>query len=164
MKTIQIKGKPYIPVNERLKHFRTSDQFKDWAIAEEITDINDSEILVKISIIDQEGRCRVNAHSHEYRDSSMINKTSFLENAMTSALGRALGYLGIGIDTSIATYEEVGNAVKKQDLFKRQKLTDAQVKKTLEGTREQALNVMAKFDLTPNQKQLLISKFNLNGN
>ena len=39
------------------------------------------------------------AHSQEYRDSSYINKTSFVENGFTSALGRALGYLGIGIDT-----------------------------------------------------------------
>ena len=31
-----------------------------------------------------------------------------------SAVGRALGLFGIGIDTSIASAEEVGNAVKQQ--------------------------------------------------
>jgi hypothetical protein len=38
-----------------------------------------------------------------------------LENGFTSALGRALGYLGIGIDTSIASADEVNIAVKKQE-------------------------------------------------
>jgi hypothetical protein len=42
------------------------------------------------------------------------NKTSFIENCETSAIGRALGLLGIGIDTSIASAEEVTNAIANQ--------------------------------------------------
>ena len=49
--------------------------------------------------------------------STFINKTSALENSETSAVGRALGMYGIGIDTSIASAEEVGNAVKQQEDF-----------------------------------------------
>jgi hypothetical protein len=33
----------------------------------------------------------------------------------TSAVGRALGFLGIGVETSIATAEEVSNAIKQQE-------------------------------------------------
>ena len=46
--------------------------------------------------------------------SSFINKTSALENCETSSVGRALGFLGIGIDTSIASREEVDNAIHQQ--------------------------------------------------
>ena len=52
--------------------------------------------------------------AYEVEGSSFINKTSFIENCETSAIGRALGNLGIGIDTSVASYEEVANAVKQQ--------------------------------------------------
>ena len=47
--------------------------------------------------------------------SSQINKTSALENCETSAVGRALGMLGIGIDGSIASADEVKNAVHQQE-------------------------------------------------
>jgi len=46
--------------------------------------------------------------------SSNINKTSYVENCETSAIGRALAILGIGIDTSIASANEVQDAIAKQ--------------------------------------------------
>ena len=46
--------------------------------------------------------------------SSNINKTSYIENCETSAVGRALAMLGIGIDTSIASANEVTEAIAKQ--------------------------------------------------
>ena len=60
------------------------------------------------------GNVLATGHASEKDGSSFINKTSALENAETSAVGRALGILGIGIDSSIASAEEVGNAVKNQ--------------------------------------------------
>ena len=53
-------------------------------------------------------------HAHEEKSSSNINKTSYVENCETSAIGRALGILGIGIDTSVATANEVQDAIDKQ--------------------------------------------------
>ena len=52
--------------------------------------------------------------AYEKEGASFINKTSALENCETSSVGRALGFLNIGIDTSIATAEEVGNAIHQQ--------------------------------------------------
>jgi hypothetical protein len=52
--------------------------------------------------------------AQEDKAASMINKTSYVENCETSAVGRALGFLGIGIETSIATADEVSMAVNKQ--------------------------------------------------
>jgi hypothetical protein len=53
-------------------------------------------------------------HAYEKESSSFINKTSYIENCETSAVGRALAMAGFGIDTSIASAEEVGNAINNQ--------------------------------------------------
>ena len=52
--------------------------------------------------------------AYERESTSFINKTSYIENCETSCVGRALGMLGIGIDTSIASAEEVENALENQ--------------------------------------------------
>jgi hypothetical protein len=116
MKTINIKGKEYVTVNERLIHFRTNKNYQDWQIHEDVISVDSEGGIFKVTICDSNGVVRAQAHAQEDRDSSYINKTSFLENGFTSALGRALGYLGIGIDASIASADEVDMAVKKQEL------------------------------------------------
>ena len=91
MKTVNIKGKEYITVNERLIHFRKEAAYKGWRIVEDVISLDDKEGVFKATILDPDGNEMVSAHAQEYRDSSYINKTSFLENGFTSALGRALG-------------------------------------------------------------------------
>ena len=77
----------------------------------------------------QTGRVVATGHAHEERGSSNINKTSFVENCETSAIGRALAMLGIGIDTSIASANEVEDAIAQQQAMvdnpKVQKLSKA---------------------------------------
>ena len=161
MKTINIKGKEYITVNERLKHFRTEPTFKGWQICEQLVHIDEKEGIFKVTICDTKGVEMASAHSQEYRDSSYINKTSFVENGFTSALGRALGYLGIGIDTSIASANEVQNAVKNQKNDDKKWLTDAQFNATLKATKEQAEKVLAGFKMKKEYREQLIKKFNI---
>lgn len=161
MKTINIKGKEYITVNERLKHFRTEPTFKGWQICEQLVHIDEKEGIFKVTICDTKGVEMASAHSQEYRDSSYINKTSFVENGFTSALGRALGYLGIGIDTSIASANEVQNAVKNQENDNKKWLTDAQFNATLKATKEQAEKVLAGFKMKKEYREQLIKKFNI---
>jgi len=123
--TTDIKGKDYVQVNERIKAFRAlypegciitemlSNEggvcvFKA-SVYESIYDINDySEEVISPH------RPLATGHAYEKESSSFINKTSYIENCETSAVGRALGFLGIGIDTSIASAEEVGNAIEQQ--------------------------------------------------
>ena len=159
MKTINIKGKEYIPVNERLLHFRSNEDYKMWQIHEEVVSVNDNEGIFKVSICDENGVVIASAHSQEYRDSSYINKTSFLENGFTSALGRALGYLGIGIDVSIASANEVGNAVSNQD--DKKWLTEQQLNATLKGTAEQAQKVLGAFKMKKEYREKISNKFNI---
>lgn len=53
--------------------------------------------------------------AYEKENSTFINKTSYIENCETSAIGRALAMMGIGIDKSVASAEEVANAILNQD-------------------------------------------------
>jgi len=165
MKAVNIKGKDYITVNERLKHFRSEDVFTNWAIIETIEKLNENEGVFKVEILNDHGNIMATAHAQEYRDSSYINKTSFLENGFTSALGRALGYLGIGIDASIATADEVTNAVNNQSNTQvddnRAWLTEEQLQATLKGTKEQAIKVVGAFRMKKAYREQLKTKFTL---
>lgn len=159
MRTVNIKGKEYITVNERLIHFRKEAAYKGWRIVEDLVSLDDKEGVFKATILDPEGNEMVSAHAQEYRDSSYINKTSFLENGFTSALGRALGYLGIGLDTSIASADEVGNAVNNQD--SKPWLTENQLNATLKGTADQAKKVLANYKMKKEYNQQITAKFNI---
>ena len=161
MKTINIKGKEYITVNERLIYFRTKDEFKGYGIKEDIVSIDDTEGIFKVTIYDSNGEPIVSAHAQEYRDSSYINKTSFVENGFTSALGRALGYLGIGIDTSIASANEVQNAVANQKSDNKKWLTESQLNATLKGTKDQAEKVLISYKMKKVYREQIVNKFNL---
>ena len=161
MKSVNIKGKEYFPVNERLIYFRSQPQYKEWSISEEVVSIDDKEGLFKVTIKNSEGKPMADAHAQEYRDSSYINKTSFVENGFTSALGRALGYLGIGIDTAIASAEEVQTAVNNQPKDDRSWLNETQLIATLKGTKEQAEKVVANYKMKKEYRTKINNQFNI---
>jgi DNA-directed RNA polymerase subunit RPC12/RpoP len=114
MDSIKIHGKDYITVNERVKYFRAQDEYKGWSIESDITNLLDNEVIVKTIIRDTNGNIKSSGMAHEVKGSSHINNGSHIENAETSSVGRALGFLGIGIDTSIASADEVQNAVQNR--------------------------------------------------
>ena len=114
MKTIDIKGKPYVTVNERLKYFRDQDAFKGWQLVTSIVNADADMCLMKAEVIDEEGRVVSTGHAYEESANGFINKTSHVENCETSAVGRALGNMGIGIDDSVASFDEVANAITQQ--------------------------------------------------
>jgi len=112
MKTVNIKGKEYVEVNERVKHFIAN--YSGWSIETELLSNEDGVCVFKAIVKDQDGVIKATGHAYEREDSTYINKTSYIENCETSAVGRALGFLGIGIDTSIASSDEVVNAINNQ--------------------------------------------------
>lgn len=114
LKTIDIKGKQYVEVNERIKYFRTAEEYKGWSLTSQIVSIENGVCIIKAKIIDDKQIIRATGYAYEKEDSTFINKTSYIENCETSAWGRALGNLGIGIDSSIASAEEVQNAQANQ--------------------------------------------------
>ena len=116
LKTTPIKNKDYVEVNQRIKAFRML--YPNGTITTELLSVENGVCFFKATITDESGQVLGTGHAYEKEQSSFINKTSYIENCETSAVGRALGMLGIGVDTSIASYEEVANAINQQDLQK----------------------------------------------
>lgn len=113
-KTVDIKGKAYVEVNERVKYFRSAEEYKGWNLETELLSNEGGVCVFKATIKDESGTIKSTGHAYENEGSTYINKTSYVENCETSAVGRALGMLGIGIDTSIASSDEVQNAINNQ--------------------------------------------------
>ena len=113
IKTTDVKGKEYADVNQRIKAFRS---ICPNGCIETCLVSNANGVCVFSAVVrDENGKVLGTGHAYEKENSSFINKTSYIENCETSAVGRALGMCGIGIDVSLASYEEVANAIKQQE-------------------------------------------------
>ena len=112
LETVGIKGKDYVTVSERVKAFRKI--CPDGTIETEMVYFEQGRVIFKATVFDEPGHVLSTGYSEEKEGSTMINKTSFVENCETSAVGRALGFAGIGIDASMASAEEVATAIVNQ--------------------------------------------------
>jgi hypothetical protein len=108
-----VRTKNYAEVAQRIKAFRKL--YPEGSIETEIVSLKDGVCLMKAIVKNENGTVLGTGYAFEKEDSSFINKTSFIENCETSAVGRALGMLGIGIDAGFASYEEVANAQLNQE-------------------------------------------------
>ena len=107
-----IKGKSYIEVNQRIKAYRMV--YPNGMIKPEIKSLKDGVCIFRAEVTNDNGDVIGVGHASEKENSTFINKTSYIENCETSAVGRALGMAGFGIDTSVASAEEVQNAIENQ--------------------------------------------------
>lgn len=112
LKTVNIKGKDYIDVGQRIKAFRMV--YPEGSIQTEIISEEGGTVIMRAVVSSPEGVILGTGTAFEKESSSYINKTSYIENCETSAVGRALGMCGFGIDSSIASAEEVANAINNQ--------------------------------------------------
>ena len=108
---VNIHGKEYKTVAKRVQEFRAS--YPTWSIMTDVVKIDDEQVLMKAQIINPESKIIATGHGHELRAASQINRTSYVENAETSAIGRALACLGLG-GTEFASADEVANAIHQQ--------------------------------------------------
>lgn len=115
-KTGEIKINKYSEVSQRIKAFRMV-----YPMGAILTDMVSNENGVCVftatcGYYDDDGKLMVlgTGTAQEKEGSSFINGTSYIENCETSAVGRALGMCGFGIDTSVASAEEVQNAIDNQ--------------------------------------------------
>ena len=118
--TIEFEDKQYTEVNQRIKAFRML-----YPLGFIITDLISNEngvciIKATVGFYNEKGEKHIlgTGIAYEKEGSTSINKTSYIENCETSATGRALGMCGFGIDTSVASAEEVKTAVANQELEK----------------------------------------------
>jgi len=97
-------------------------------ILTELVSNENGTCIFKAVVKDEEGKNLAMGTAYEKEGSTFINKTSYIENCETSAVGRALGMAGFGIDTSVASAEEVANAITQQD---KEKLIDKRMIESL---------------------------------
>lgn len=126
IQTIDVKGNPYASVAQRIKAFRML--FPTGAIKTEIVSLENGVCVIHATVgYNNEGRTDGDrtefvvlgeGTAYEKEGSSFINKTSYIENCETSAIGRALGMCGLGIDSDVASAEETQNAQLQQDALK----------------------------------------------
>lgn len=167
-KTTNIKGKEYVEVNERIKYFRLAEDYKGWCLKTDVIHFDDNQCVMKATILNAEGLIVATGFAQEDKSSSYINKTSYVENCETSAWGRALANLGIGIDTSIASSNEVSMAIAKQNTpppataQPTLKALTAEIKENMikavqEGKKEAVENALGKYKVTKKVREEILS-------
>ena len=120
IKTTDIKGRDYAEVNQRIKAFRMV--YPQGTIQTQMISNENGVCIFQARVYDDLNRLLGTGTAYEKEDSSFINKTSYIENCETSAVGRALGMCGFGIDVSVASAEEVQNAINNQEPTKEEAL------------------------------------------
>jgi len=109
---VNIRGKEYQTVALRVQKFR--EAHPEWELSTEIIEANEKFVIMQARIYNTDGKCIATGHAEEFRAASQINSTSALENAETSAIGRALAAAGWG-GTEFASANEVQNAIHQQN-------------------------------------------------
>ena len=106
---IEVKGKEYAEVKERVKAFRYLYPMGN--IETEIITYNKEEIVIRARAWNEQGKPLATGYAR-----GKSNKFFALEDTETSAVGRCLGFCGLGITTAIASAEEVQDA-QPQEIF-----------------------------------------------
>ncbi len=140
--TGEIKVTHYVDVAKRIEAFR--ELVPNGSIFTEIVKESDEtvnnqtihSIRIKATVLDENEKVLSVAHAEE-KNNTYINKTSLIENCETSAVGRALGFLGIGIKKGIASNEEMQKVIANQnrfEIFKDMYLSEQDAKKIVTST------------------------------
>lgn len=122
---VPFKDKPYATVASRVKAFR--ELCPDGLITTEIISNEAGVVTMKATVADETGKVLATGLAQEKEGAGFVNKTSYIENCETSAIGRAMAMLSIGSDESMASAEELANALKQQEAAK-EKASAAQLK------------------------------------
>ena len=109
---VNIHGREYKTVALRVSEFK--EKHPDWSILTDLVSADSEVVVMKATIMDDVARVRGTGYAEEYRSSSKINRTSAMENAETSAIGRALAACGLA-GTEYASADEVANAISQQN-------------------------------------------------
>lgn len=127
---VKIHGRDYVTVAERIDLFR--EKYPDYSITTEIVSDTGDEVVMRASI--NHGQTIVSqGTAAEIRGAGNINKTSHYENCETSAVGRALAFLGLA-GNEIASADEVANAIHQAPQIDRMESQAASVAARDPGT------------------------------
>lgn len=112
IKTVPLKGKKYALVASRVQKFR--EICPAGTIDTQVVEINSEHVVVQAKVYDEKDHLLASGTAEEVKGSSQVNNTSYVENCETSAVGRALGMLGIGSEENMASADELAAALMNQ--------------------------------------------------
>jgi hypothetical protein len=121
-KSGQVIKKIYETVAERVRKFREVCPISEgWTLKTQISFPDENMVLAVAQVIDPKGSIVASGTAEEARNAGYINKTSAVENAETSAIGRCLFAAGFG-GGEFCSADELLAALKRQDQIKEQEL------------------------------------------
>lgn len=137
MQTVKIQGKDYVEVKERVLYLAEAYPLK-YSIQTKVKYYPNEKMWVAKATLTIDGMVYT-GHAQEIIGDGYINKTSALENAETSAVGRACAMAGIGVIGSIASADEIHKAQNRQAYLDDQPIkhtAKAQIKSTAERAKD----------------------------
>ena len=111
--TVEINGSNYSKIAERIKFLADEHQYSITTDVEFLPELNSWKAKAVLTIQENDDVFTYAGHAVEEIGSNDINSTSALENAETSAVGRACAFAGIGLTDEVASAEEVAGAKEK---------------------------------------------------
>lgn len=140
VKTIDLKGKDYAMVPERVTAFRKL--FPEGFILTDIISHDGQTVMMQAKAgyyLENGEPCVLGSgYAQEVKGRGMVNGTSYIENCETSAVGRALGFLGLGINGGgICSAEELANAVVAQGQLQEASVQKEQTKTPTQPVQQQ---------------------------
>lgn len=113
---VEIRGRRYKTVGKRVHEFREKHRIEEgWRIITTILDRTDDVVVMRAEILNPSGVIVATGHAEEKRVGA-INLTSALENAETSAIGRALASSGLA-GAEYGSAEELAQALELRERF-----------------------------------------------
>lgn len=116
MRPIDVKGRNYVEVKERVAAFRKLHPAG--SIITDMKILDDTLAMFQTTVIDENGCTLATGSAFEETSKSGVNENNFIENAETSSIGRALAFAGYGIDADICSADEVESAYLQQEASK----------------------------------------------
>lgn len=147
----------YVPVSERIQQFWA--MYATGRITTEILQ-HDSDaglIVFKASAYrnPDDAEPAATGHAFEARGEGYVNKTSYIENCETSAVGRALANLGFEITSGVASREDMQKAERMQTNEATRKVYTPFKPETGKAQRVTAIATDAQLNLLRNKAKLL---------
>lgn len=117
---VNIHGKQYTMVHERIQELISfcRENNYTWSVETDVVERFSTKIICfkcTVTLLHKGVEQKFTGHAEEVYGSTNINRTSALENAETSAVGRALAWAGFGSEESISSANEVQNAIAQQE-------------------------------------------------
>lgn len=133
IETIKLGTKGYAQVNERIKAYRKV--YPTGSLTSEIEEIRDDYVRIKAIATDENDRIISTGTASERLTGNdkkdYINLSNMIENCETSAFGRCLGFAGFGVDTAVASAEDMekaNNDNKKFEVYDNMYISDDEAK------------------------------------